>query len=325
MPLVCFVVLQFSKVITFDDKSGNVFPTVFNFAVGQIYQYVIRNQKSANIAHILLVLTFLSHAFFGMLVVMVTGAMLLFHWLLKFNISHFQLKIYTMPFLRAFYLHFRTLLFISWWLIPFLANYQYIGGLPWKHDSENGYQFHFLMRQLVAGEVFDHGRKFPLITLLVMCGIACICLRNIQKRNDPSQHCHVWILGTFIITFLLLLGRTTFGFLYELIPFHSELEVIRYLNGVHFFGLLISAIAGARCIVYCRSLVSQTKLKKYFKVKYIIAVMFVIITPFHITHQANTITLHVTLTEVSDSFKIFLRRLRESPLTGRVYGQKLLG
>lgn len=47
------------------------------------------------------------------------------------------------------------------------------------------------------------------------------------------------------ITIVLLLGRTTWGELYALIPLHTELEVIRYLNGVHFCGLLLVALAGS--------------------------------------------------------------------------------
>lgn len=266
-------------------------------------------------------LTFLSHSFFGMYIVLVTGTMLLVRWFLLFNVRHFNFQMYALPFIRAVSLHFRTLVFIFWWLIPVFANYQYIGGLPWKGESENGYQFYFLIRQLMAGEVYDHGRKLPIITLLVICGIAYISLSNLQSGTYYRQQFQIWILGTFVMTFLLLLGRTTFGVLYELIPLHSELEVIRYLNGLHFFGLLLATIAEAKLILYICSLVSKFKLKR----KHLIVAMFLAITPIHLSSQVNIINSHVTVTEVSASFKNFLTRLRESPLTGRVYGQNFFG
>ena len=270
-------------------------------------------------------LTFLSHSFFGMYVVMVTGTMVLVNWIINLNFRFLHVQVYALPLLRAADVHLRSLLFICWWLIPLLANFQYAGGLPWKSESENGYQFQFLVRQFMTGEIFDHGRKFSLITLLVIGGIATTCLCRPHSGMHHRQHLHVWILVSFLMTSVLLLGRTTFGFLYELIPFHSELEIIRYINGVHFFGLLLAAIAGARFLLYICSFVSRlSTFKQILKVDHALFA-FILAISLQIGSISNVISSHVTITEVDSDFLEFVAKLSEHPLTGRVYGQKSLG
>jgi hypothetical protein len=125
----------------------------------------------------------------------------------------------------------------AFWLVPFLANLDYQGGLPWKHESENGYPPVELLRWTFTGAFFDDGR-LPWLTALVVFGLALAWRRRARSLER-------WALLLFAVTFALLMGRTTWGALYGWIPFHGELEVIRYLSGLQLCGALLAALAAA--------------------------------------------------------------------------------
>jgi hypothetical protein len=126
----------------------------------------------------------------------------------------------------------------AFWLVPFLLNLDYQGGLPWKHASENGYPPAQLLGWIFTGAVFDHGRRVPWLTVLVFVGLALA----MRRRQRPLER---WVLLLFFASFVLLLGRTTWGAVYGWLPFHGELEVVRYLSGLHFCGALLAAWAAA--------------------------------------------------------------------------------
>jgi len=125
----------------------------------------------------------------------------------------------------------------AFWLVPFLMNLDYQGGLPWKHASENGYPPAQLLRWTFTGAFFDHGR-LPWLTVLVIIGLGLAW----RRRGRPLER---WALLLFSVTLALLMGRTTWGAVYGWIPFHGELEVIRYLSGLHLCGALLAAWAAA--------------------------------------------------------------------------------
>jgi len=137
----------------------------------------------------------------------------------------------------------------AFWLVPFLSNLAYQGGLPWKHESENGYPPVALLRWTFTGEVYDHER-LPWLTVLVVIGLALAW----RRRAGSLER---WALLLFALTFALLLGRTTWGTAYGWIPFHGELEVIRYLSGLHLCGALLAAWAAAAGLQWIPS-VSRT-------------------------------------------------------------------
>jgi hypothetical protein len=94
-----------------------------------------------------------------------------------------------------------------------------------------------LARLAVTGQLFDYGR-LPWISVLIVVGVILAW----RRRTGTLERFTLLLLG---LTIVLLLGRTTWGSLYSLIPLHAEIEVIRYLNGVHFCGLLLAGPAAA--------------------------------------------------------------------------------
>lgn len=206
--------------------------------LGSIHRLLYARTMGYGPPALLLALTFLCHAFLG-LYTSLTAALLAI-------VQRSGL----LPRIRALLgVYGLALLLLAFWLIPFLADLDYQGGLPWKHQSEDGYPLPDLLRFALSGELFDHGRA-PWLTALVLVGIAF----SWRERARPLDR---WLLASFAVTFALLLGRTTWGAVYAWIPFHGELEVIRYLAGLHFCGLALASLGVSRLLPYLRALLGR--------------------------------------------------------------------
>ena len=206
--------------------------------LGSIHRFLYARIGGYGTPALLLALTFLCHAFLGLYASLAAA-------LLAIAQSHGVLR-RTRVLLGVYGL---ALLFLAFWLIPFVANLDYQGGLPWKHESENGYPAPELLRLALVGALFDHGRA-PWLTALVFAGI-------VFSWRQRAQTLDRWLLALFALTFALLLGRTTWGVAYNWIPFHAELEVIRYLSGLQFCGLALASLGASRLLPYLPALLDR--------------------------------------------------------------------
>ena len=125
---------------------------------------------------------------------------------------------------------------LSPWLVPLLMTNEYAGGLPWRRQLHEGWPWVDTVRRLIQGEVFDHGRAMWL-TVLVFGGAATLLTRSMQPLVRR------WVVLT-VITGMLFLGRTNLGAAYDLLPLHSQVNVMRYITGVHICGLLAACAMG---------------------------------------------------------------------------------
>ena len=224
-------------------------------------------------------------------------------------------------------MHFFSVGLLSWWIIPLLSNFNYIGGLPWKNESEHGYSFEFVLRNLLSGEMFDHGRKFPFITLGVLAGVSCTFSTHLKTDENENwterQTLFLWLRALFLVTFYLFLGRTFSGPLYDLIPFHKELEVLRYLNGIHFCGLLFMAVSFSRILrFFCKTFCRISK--SFFKSSYILIIIMLILPPIYLSSQLQVINSRLSMTEINN-YPEGLEVLKAYPNKGRVLASKALG
>ena len=228
---------------------------------------------------------------------------------------------------RALYVHFVSIALLSWWIIPLLINFEFIGGLPWKNESEHGLHFEFVLRNILSGEMFDHGRKFPFITLGVLAGVSCICFT--QLKGYDSEHCterqtlFIWLMALFSVTFFLFLGRTFSGPLYDIIPFHKELEALRYLNGIHFCGLLLMAVSFSRILrLLC---MSMCRISKAFFNSHVVLITFMLVfPPIYLSSQLQGLNSRLSVTEMK-GFPEGLEVMKAYPNNGRVFASKALG
>jgi hypothetical protein len=207
-------------------------------ALGSIHRLLYTRTRGYGTPALLLALTFLCHAFLGLYASLAAA-------LLAIAQTHGVVR-RTRALLGVYGL---ALLLLAFWLIPFLANLDYQGGLPWKHESENGYPAPELLRLALVGALFDHGRA-PWLTALVVVGLVL----SWRKRAQTLDR---WLLALFALTIALLLGRTTWGVVYTWIPFHAELEVIRYLGGIHFCGLALASLGASRLLPHLPALLDR--------------------------------------------------------------------
>ena len=271
-----------------------------------------------------MILNFTSHTFFGIYLGILTGVTLLVD--LFTNTLDLKRKLLSPSISRVFYVHFISLALLSWWIIPLLNNFNYIGGLPWKSESENGYNFELVLRYFLSGDMFDHGRKFPFITLGILAGLSCTCFT--QLKNDENdqfterQTLFIWLMALFFITFYLFLGRTFSGPLYDVIPFHKELEVVRYLNGVHFCGLVLMAVSFSRILRFCCTTLCRIS-KGFIKSSHILITILLVLPPVYLSSQLEGINSRLTMTEAI--FPEGLETLKAYPSNGRILASKSLG
>lgn len=119
---------------------------------------------------------------------------------------------------------------ISWWMVPLLQTNHYAGGLPWLHQMHNGWPLIKTFSMFFGGDIFDFSRS-PVLTFFVVVGAALLI---VQHKNKAVQH---WF-ALSAITMVFFLGRTNWGELYNLLPLHRQVNVMRYLTGVHICGLV---------------------------------------------------------------------------------------
>jgi hypothetical protein len=195
-------------------------------SAGALYRYLFIKDVSLKLPTLLFSGTLLAHAYFGLYLAIVGGVMVIVRR------EGFLARARSFAAVMSL-----SGLLTAFWVIPFVLYIDYQGGLPWRGPGENGYPPAELARLALTGRLFDHAR-LPWMSLLVAVGLWLAWRHRAQDRERMT-------LLLLVVTVALLLGRTTWGSLYSWIPLHGELEVIRYLNGVHFCGLLLAGPAAA--------------------------------------------------------------------------------
>src|SRR5215211_5005123 len=131
-----------------------------------------------------------------------------------------------------------SLVVASWVLVPLLAD------AKWSTRSEyyqgrtfnDSYGARRVLGWLFTGELFDSGR-FPIVTLLVFAGIVVCAVR---ERQDPRARA---LLGVFVLSLFLFFGRRTFGSAIDLIPGFEDVQIHRFIMGVHLSGIVLAGVA----------------------------------------------------------------------------------
>jgi Gpi18-like mannosyltransferase len=125
----------------------------------------------------------------------------------------------------------------SWVVVPLIAdsnfslNSQFLQNTFW-FDSYGAPQ---VLGWLFTGQVFDSGR-FPIVSLLVALGTA-VCL--VRFRRDSRARA---LLGLMTLSLILWCGRSPFGFIINLLPGNADLQLQRYIMGVHLAGVGLAGV-----------------------------------------------------------------------------------
>jgi len=198
---------------------------LFPLTVGAFKRWVVDERGSMVVPVGLFVLASMSHLFVGMYAGIATLT------LLAIEPSEWRRRV---P--RGLTVWGVAIVSMTWWLVPLLMYNDLAGGLPWKNTYYNGWAPWQMARHIAGGQVFDAGR-FPGFTLAAGAGVVAAW----RHRNRLWVR---WLAALLGVTLLLWMGRTTWGEWYGLIPMHGQVNVMRYINGVHACGIWAVGIAG---------------------------------------------------------------------------------
>src|SRR5215471_9728545 len=144
-----------------------------------------------------------------------------------------------------------SLLVASWVLVPLLADTKWTTQSSFYTGTifNDSYGAGKELGWLFTGKLLDKGR-FPVVTLLFFAGVI-VCAERV--RRDPRARA---LLGAFALSLLLFFGRATWGGLIDLLPGMKDIQIHRFLVGVHLAGILIAGVGLARIVRTAHSVVT---------------------------------------------------------------------
>jgi hypothetical protein len=130
-----------------------------------------------------------------------------------------------------------SLLVASWVLVPLIGDTKWSAQTEYYRGSifNDSYGARKVLGWLFRGEIFD-GKRFPVITLLFFLGVI-VCIA--RARADIRARA---LLGAFTLSLLLFFGRPTFGRLLHLLPGFGDVQIHRFIMGVHLAGILLAGV-----------------------------------------------------------------------------------
>jgi hypothetical protein len=136
-----------------------------------------------------------------------------------------------------------SLLVASWVLVPLVGDTKWITRSEYYTGTifNDSYGARKVLGWLFKGQLFDSGR-FPIISLLVLAGLA-LCVA--RARTDMRARA---LLGAFMLGLLLFFGRPTLGPVLDILPGMRDVQIHRFVIGVHLAGILLAGVALGRLL-----------------------------------------------------------------------------
>jgi hypothetical protein len=125
----------------------------------------------------------------------------------------------------------------AWVLVPLIADTKWTTQSAYYTGTifNDSYGARKVLGWLFTGEIYDAGR-FPIVSILVAVGTV-VCAT--QARRDPRARA---LLGALALSLLLFFGRPTLGPLLDLLPGFHDVQIHRFVMGVHLAGILIAGV-----------------------------------------------------------------------------------
>ena len=125
----------------------------------------------------------------------------------------------------------------AWVLVPLLADSRFAAQSQYYRGTifNDSYGAGTILGWLFKGQLFDNGR-FPILSLLVGAGFVVGALR--ARRDERARA----LLGVWTASLLLYFGRATWGGLTSLLPGNADLQMHRFVVGVHLGGIMLAGV-----------------------------------------------------------------------------------
>ena len=194
-------------------------------AWGLTWRAVTRGKYYAAAA-VALALTIACHFITGYLALLTVGV-----WVIVVGAGFFQRA------RRAALATVGSLLIAAWVLVPLIGDTKWTARTEYYKGSifNDSYGARKILGWLFTGQIFD-GTRFPIITLLFAAGIV-VCI--VRARHDIRARA---LLGAFTLSLLLFFGRRTWGSLLNVFPGFGDVQIHRFIMGVHLSGILIAGV-----------------------------------------------------------------------------------
>jgi len=141
---------------------------------------------------------------------------------------------------RAVIVAVGSLLVSAWVIVPLLADSKWTNRSVFYEGTffYDSYGAKKVLGWLLTGQLFDSGRT-PIVSLLLAVGFV-VCLARFRREERARG-----LLGVWTLSLLLFFGRPTLGPLLALLPGMGDVQIHRFIVGVHLSGIFIAGVGGA--------------------------------------------------------------------------------
>ncbi len=131
-----------------------------------------------------------------------------------------------------------SLVTILWVIVPLYADRAFAVYSGYQRGSfwYDSYGARNVLDWLVTGEILDHGRFLPVVTILAGIGLVVSVVR--ARRDEASRA----LVAFFVASLLLTFGRATFGPVADWLPEGRNLFYPRFVLGVQLGGIFLAGV-----------------------------------------------------------------------------------
>ena len=217
-------------------------------------------------------------------------------------------------------MHVAVIMYLSWWILPTLIAYPYMGEVP---SENNDLSLSCFVDILTNGNIFDYRRRFIWMTCLVVIGlcIASYKVYRLQKHSvikTQEQIFFLWLIFVTVISCVIILRCFIADVFIGVAPFYVDQRLL--FTGIHFCGLLLASAAVVFIINLPQFIFSTGFVQKCLKSGLVL--IFIVIM---MMCTARRVSNRATLVEVSDQFKTALDNMKNDFKDGRILMHEKLG
>lgn len=125
----------------------------------------------------------------------------------------------------------------SWVLIPLMTDAKWVNSSIYLRDTfwTDSFGARKVMGWLITGQLFDSGR-FPIVSILVAIGFG-VCIWKFRTM-EPARSA----IAFFVLSLALFFGRPTLGPILKILPGAEDLQLHRFIFGVHMAGIVLAGV-----------------------------------------------------------------------------------